>query len=215
MTQSVDAPQGLGLRELQKRNKLASIKAAARSVFISRGYEDASTRDIAMLAEVSHATIFVYAQDKRDLLFLVFNDDMDRVLSEAVAATREPAPLVERLTRWYTPFLHFFGSEMPISLLAMHERSIVAASDTAQGLSVKRRGDIARTELTGLIQAAIDAGELRPDIDPATALRVIRSVFFSELERWFIANPRPRLARALEELRATLDLVVRGLQLHS
>src|SRR5438093_2985297 len=74
-TSGDSAAPTLGLREKHKIDKLRRIRSSARKVFLEKGFDAATTREVAEIAEVSHATVFLYAKDKRDLLFLVFNDD--------------------------------------------------------------------------------------------------------------------------------------------
>jgi AcrR family transcriptional regulator len=64
----------LGQREKNKIDKLNRIKEAARELFLSKGFDDATTRAIASRAGVGIGTVFIYADNKRDLLFLVAND---------------------------------------------------------------------------------------------------------------------------------------------
>lgn len=205
------AAQPTGLRERHKQDKLHRIKTAARSVFISKGYDGATTREIAQLAEVSHATVFLYAQDKRDLLFLVFNEDLDEVLAESSAAVKKPGPLIDRLLRWYGPFLRFFSTEAPIGLLKLHERGNAEIGSTPQSVGIERRKEIVQRELSGLIEAAVQSGELDSAVDPMLATRVVRSVFYGELDLWLRSHPHPSMARGLRDLRAALTLIVSGM----
>ena len=64
-------------RELNKQDKLRRIKAAARALFIGRGYDETSMREIAQRAGVALGTPFSYAADKRDLLFLAVNEELE------------------------------------------------------------------------------------------------------------------------------------------
>jgi hypothetical protein len=50
------------------------------------GYDEASTRQIATRAGVALGTLFFYATDKRGLLFLVVNDELEDVALGAAAA---------------------------------------------------------------------------------------------------------------------------------
>jgi len=59
----------VGKRQRNKVDKLLRIKAAARHLFVSRGYDDTTTREIALRAGVGMGTVFIYAANKRDLLF--------------------------------------------------------------------------------------------------------------------------------------------------
>ena len=74
-----------GLRERGKSERQRRIKEAAKAVFSDVGYDAATTREIARRAHVSIGTIFVYAKDKRDLLFLMLNDELDPVADARVA----------------------------------------------------------------------------------------------------------------------------------
>ena len=56
-------------------SKLRRIKDAARELFIAKGFDDTTTREIAQRASVGIGTLFIYADNKRDLLFLVANDE--------------------------------------------------------------------------------------------------------------------------------------------
>jgi AcrR family transcriptional regulator len=56
-----------GLRARGKRRR--RLREAAHKVFLERGYEGATTREIAARAEIAMGTLFIYATEKRDLLF--------------------------------------------------------------------------------------------------------------------------------------------------
>ena len=86
----------MGLRERGKRERLRRIKEAAVEAFRSEGYEGASTREIARIADVSIGTLFVYAKDKRDLLFLVLNEDLDKISLDSIAAKRHERTVASR-----------------------------------------------------------------------------------------------------------------------
>src|SRR6478735_5322413 len=82
---SEDIVSGLRQRERNKLDKLRRIKAAARELFLEQGYDNATTREIARRADVGLGTLFSYASDKRDLLFLIYNDDQDTITAAAFA----------------------------------------------------------------------------------------------------------------------------------
>src|SRR5499427_5460958 len=92
-----------GKRELNKQDKLRRIADAARKLFIANGYDEASTRQIAVKAGVALGTLFLYAANKRDLLFLVVNDELEDVAIRAAAAVRADASLLEILLSGFRP----------------------------------------------------------------------------------------------------------------
>ena len=87
----------VNLRERGKRERLRRIKEAAFEVFRLQGYGKANTREIARRADVSVGTLFVYAKDKQDLLYLVMNEDLDSILEEAIAAVPSGGPAMTRV----------------------------------------------------------------------------------------------------------------------
>src|SRR5215510_7252691 len=80
-----DAVSGLRPRERNKLDKLRRIKSAARELFLEQGYDNATTREIAGRADVGLGTLFSYASDKRDLLFLIYNDIQEELTGKAFA----------------------------------------------------------------------------------------------------------------------------------
>lgn len=59
-------------REANKFNKRQQIKLAAKELFGEQGYEGATLRDIANKAQVALGTVMLYAQDKKDLVLLMY-----------------------------------------------------------------------------------------------------------------------------------------------
>src|SRR6188508_2991033 len=76
------APSEAGLRARQKHDKRERLRAAAWELFTEKGYDATSTREIAERAGIATGTLFLYAKDKADLLFLVF----EHRITEAVEA---------------------------------------------------------------------------------------------------------------------------------
>src|SRR5262245_44638568 len=60
-----------GQRARKKRDKLERLRAAAWELFATKGFDATTTREIAERAGVATGTLFLYAKDKPDLLFLV------------------------------------------------------------------------------------------------------------------------------------------------
>ncbi len=115
------ASRPIGQRERNKIDKLRRIKDAARELFIAKGFDDAMTREIAIRAGVGLGTIFVYAANKRDLLFLIVNDDLENVTKEAETSISERASLLENLLDISRRHYKFFGQQPALSRLVLRE----------------------------------------------------------------------------------------------
>ena len=115
------APRPLGQRERNKIDKLRRIKDAARELFIAKGFDDTTTREIALRAGVGLGTIFVYAANKRDLLFLIANDELENITKEAEASVSEQASLLDNLMDVFGRHYRFFRRQPALSRLVLRE----------------------------------------------------------------------------------------------
>jgi len=69
--------------------------------------------------------------------------------------------------------------------------------------------DELRDGLTALVRANQHAGRIVADVDPALVARVILDIYLSENRGW-LAEPAPNVEAGLAQLRAALELALRG-----
>ena len=203
--------QAMGLRERGKRDRLQRLHQAAAEVFRTRGYDAATTRDIAQLAEVSVGTLFVYARDKRDLLFLVINDDLDEVLARALAAAARPGTPLDQLAELLGPIYAYFALEPELARPALRE---VVHYDRPgddgtgeQALRYMRRMEAWQDAIAAMLEEAVRAGQLRLDAPAALLARVLFDIHLVEVRRWMNAGT-PDPARGQAVLRQMFAVVL-------
>ena len=198
----------LGKREINKEDKLRRIKAAARALFVSSGYDDASTREIAVKAEIALGTLFLYASNKRDLLFLVVNDELEDVATKAIAAIRPDVALIDNLLAAFRPLYVFFGKEPRLSRLTLREMMFYETGEQA------KRFIKTRERMVGLcielVAMAKSRKEVRSSADTQTAGEVLYAIFQIEIRRW-LTLPRHNVADGISRLRAALQIAIGGL----
>src|SRR6476660_10590342 len=107
-TNPPDAMPGLRPRERHKVDKLKRIKAAARELFLEQGYDSATTREIARRADVGLGTLFSYASDKRDLLFLIYNDMQEALTRTAFSQRRSNRTFLAQVVASFGVYYRFF-----------------------------------------------------------------------------------------------------------
>lgn len=100
-------------REREKKGIREEILAAARALFVQEGYENVSIRKIAERIEYSPGTIYLYFQDKADILAQISEETFSRLEQKLAAINRDPAvePL-ERLRMGLRAYIRF-GLEHP------------------------------------------------------------------------------------------------------
>lgn len=208
----------LGQRERSKREKRRRLVEAARRVFIEKGFDAATTREIAVEAEVSVGTVFVYARDKRDLLLMIVNDELDAVTEQSQAAWVErPGPLLDRLCGFFGERYRYWASEPALARPVLQQTSELASHDAAGeelGVEMHRfhaRRQVVLTQLATIVLQAQAAGEAAADLDPARVASLFMTLYVTEVRRW-LRQPDPKAATGLRHLRDQFALVIRGVQ---
>jgi AcrR family transcriptional regulator len=94
-------------REREKQELRQAILAAAQELFFAHGYEGLSMRLVAEKIGYTPTTIYLYFEDKDDLLFAVMDQAYDRFTADLEAAygsTDDPLPRLHNLARAYLRF---------------------------------------------------------------------------------------------------------------
>jgi AcrR family transcriptional regulator len=197
-----------GRRELNKEDKLRRIKSAARSLFVKNGYDDASTREIAKRADVALGTLFSYAANKRDLLFLVVNDELDEVARRAAASVRHELSLTENLVSALSHVYEFFGREPRLSRLILREMQFYETGSQA------RRFGKTRERMLYLVTESVRIAQSKKEISrkesPETIGVVIFSIFQMDVRRW-LSGKKISLPDGIANLRRGIRVVLDGL----
>jgi len=197
-----------GLREMKKLDKRQRIRTSARELFSKLGYESATLRQIARRAHVGLGTLFNYADDKRDLVFLIFNQELDALAEQASEAARGETAIVDQLSAFFRVYYREFSREVNLARILLQELTFYSHGKQAAEFQNHRRRLVGRVE--DLIRAAQRSGQIRTDHD--TSL-VARHVFFmySSAIRWWIGGEQPDLGKGMDEFRAMLALQIQGL----
>jgi AcrR family transcriptional regulator len=214
--ESSDGPSPVGLRERGKQEKLRRIKESAREIFRSKGYELATTREIAARAEVAYGTLFAYARNKHDLLLMLVNDDLDAVTGSAFKSASQPAPLIDQLVEFFRPRIEYWASEPEFSRYAVREMfEFVTHGEDSTDETARfraRRPQLVK-KLTELITHKQEQGRIDPDESPEMIAWLFMAIYLSENRQWLEAhrqNPEAVIAR----LRHLLGLAIRGVTAH-
>jgi AcrR family transcriptional regulator len=202
----------VGARERGKAERHLRIKEAALALFLERGYDETTTREIAQRAGVAQGTLFLYVSDKRDLLLMVMNDDLDVLTATSFASVNPDDALLDQLMHVFKPRLEYWGSRPELSRFALSEvtdsRQKTRSSVEAARHSF-RRGTMF-SNVAKLMRACQERGQARRDEDPTQMAWVIMCLYIAMVRMW-IAGPEPRVAAGLAELRTGMRLAIRGL----
>lgn len=198
----------LGLRELHKLEKRQRIRSAVRALFSRHGYETATLRQIAMRAHVGLGTLFNYAQDKRDLIFLIFNEELSGVADEALAAMRAQEHLLAKLMGLCRPHYEFFAGNPVLSRILL--RDMTFYSEGKQAAEFQRIRARLLSGIQETVRGAQRNGQIRSKEDSTLIARHIFLVFAGAL-RWWIAGRKPNPREGMADLKRLFELQISGL----
>ena len=196
-----------GLRERNRLDKRQRIREATRELFSTHGFEATTLRQIAERAQVGLGTLFDYAQDKRDLTFLLFNDDLARLVDEAIAASA-------RETRRPRADHGDLGASLPL----LRAGSGTVPDSAAGHVFLRRRGRGARFNdttnrlrghLTDVVASARARRLLTRSASTADMSALLFSAFASSVRGWLLEET-PVASEGLATLRRRLKLLLRA-----
>src|ERR1700677_2865042 len=78
-------------REEEKERRRSEILAAAEALYVKQGWDAVTVEQVARSARLSRALVYVYFQDKEDLLFAIGERAMLLLRDRFVAATSTTA----------------------------------------------------------------------------------------------------------------------------
>ena len=198
----------MSVREKKKLETRERIRAAAAELFTRRGYGAATMRQIAKRAHVGLGTLFNYAEDKRDLVFLIFNEELNAVTDVALAAPRAAQPLPAQLLAVFRVHYRWLAAKPALARILLQELTFYSSGKQASTfLGIRKRLIDGIAQLVREAQRArkITARE-KPDV-------IARHIFFvySASLRWWIAAPKPDPEKGVADLRRLLKLQFEGL----
>ena len=202
------AAKGVGLRELNKQEKLQRIKSAALELFLTNGFDETTTRDIASRANVAMGTVFIYAETKRDLLFLIVNEDLEDCIARATANVDPKAPILANLLKALRIHYEYFARNPVVSRAALREMYFYQSGKQSERFLATR--DKLRSLLTRLIAEALASGQIKSSEAPEIIAQTIFAIYQVDLRIW-LSSEKPKIGPGMDALRRKLEIVMRGL----
>jgi TetR/AcrR family fatty acid metabolism transcriptional regulator len=193
-------------RTRRSGDKRERILDAAVRVFAKKGFHATRVSEIAKAAGVADGTIYLYFKSKDDLLVSLFEDRVERLLAflEAELPRAEGAP--EKLRRMIELQLGLLEGERDLAqvITVILRQSTKLMKEHAAPKFMAYLDAIARVVADG--QAA---GELRDDISPHLAARVLFGALDGITMTWALGRAdRGGLVRASGQV---AEMVLRGL----
>ena len=173
-------PQKMTRRAMAKQQTREKVLQAARELFIERGYEGATIRDIAKAAGMSTGAVFASFADKNELFDAILNDDFAALLEPMQDAAVGAASAREALVGMFGAAYRAHAHQLPLILAALAASWI--RTPEAERLRRESMRPI-RALVLEVLERGVERGELVQRFD----LRLIADLMWD----LFLAGYRP------------------------
>ncbi len=203
-------PKEAGVRARSKLERQDRIMLAARQLFAEQGYDATTLRQIASSAGLGLGTLFNYISDKRDLIYLIFNEEMDSVTEKALAAPRTWQSFDAKILSVTEPHYRLFAGEPVLARILLSEILL-----QSPGMHLERYQGIRGRLLCGL-EEMVRAAQRSGEVGSAEGAEVIaQHIFFSfsgALRWWLASAEHPDWRTGQRDFERILRLQMEGLK---
>ena len=203
----------VGVRERSKRERQDRITMAARKLFAEQGYDATTLRQVAEHSGLGLGTLFNYISDKRDLIYLVFNQEVSIAADASLAAPRAWQTFSEKILSMIEQQYRMFGSEPVLSRILLSE-----VLQHTPGFHLAEHIGIRDRFIKGMEEVVAEAQQSGEIGSSESAELIARHIFFSysaALRWWLAASEKPEWRAGVHDFAEILELQTSGLNLRS
>jgi TetR/AcrR family fatty acid metabolism transcriptional regulator len=170
--------------------KRTAILDAAVVEIARHGYHQTTVAMIARRAGVADGTIYLYFQNKEEILLKLFERAMGRFISEGRVQVDQGASAVDKLRRIVELHLTLVGQDRDLAIITQVElRHSTHFMDT---LSRNQVGEYLGI-LAEVVVQGVKEGSFRADLDPVFAAKAIFGVLDEMATDWVLSQRNKRL----------------------
>lgn len=179
------------VRAASKQARMIRIQQAAERLFKERSIHDITMKEVALEAGVGEATLFRYVGTKLTLLFVVYGDRMDQLLTDIEAADIEsslqvpadaatPAHYVSRVLKIYQRRCEFYLENPENSSIYLRAGFDTANTNRWRNLA---QGDRSIRLTIGILEAARRRDILDADVSLRAVAQNCHAIYMHEIDR--------------------------------
>lgn len=195
-------PRGIPLTEEEQQRRRKEIFDASVHLFLEKGFNETSMREIAKAAGMGKSTLYDYFASKDEILVSYFENEIQKITERAQAVTMQDLDVSEKLKQIMQMHLEYLVDNKNFYLkLTIASQTLPLGSQD----KIQAKRHAYQDMLRALIEEGISKGELRP----INALLATRSVFNLLATAVFTSRPTGSPDEMLED---AADIFFRGIR---
>ena len=171
----------------KNNDKHRRIIEAAVKVFAKNGFYNSKVSEIARAAGVADGTIYLYFQNKDDILIRLFEEEMARILDEMQLAVAKESDPARKLERWALAHLELLERNKELA-------EIIQVEIRQSSKFMKEYDNVQFAQYLNLISEIIKEGQekgvFRKDILPGVAKRAFFGALDEMSRYWVLSTTR-------------------------
>lgn len=179
-------------------DKRERILRAAIQVFAEKGFFQAKISEIATVAEVADGTIYLYFDNKDDLLIQVFEEIMVRFIEGLKVALEGSEEASDRIRRVIEH--HFSMVEAHPDIAAVIAVELRQSPKFMKEYKNPKFAQYMRS-IAAIIEEGVRMGTFRGDVDPIIAARALFGMLDEVVLSWVLVGRRFDLRHSAEQVR--------------
>lgn len=195
-------PKGIPLTGDDLEHRRREIFSASVHLFLEKGFQETSMREIAAAAGMGKSSLYDYFQTKDEILLSVIEEDIDGLNAEVRGICARPLPAVEKLPQVMHTYLDYLLAKKA-AFFKLNSEVQRLALQSQQRLQLKRHE--LQDLLSDLVKEAIQEGSFRP-VNPLLATRTILALLTPAA---YTTRPTGTAEQMLDE---AYDIFLRGVR---
>ena len=195
-------PKGIPLTDEEQKKRRKEIFDASVHLFLSKGFNETSMREIAKAAEIGKSTLYDYFSSKDEILLSFVEEELHMLTEDLVMIVAEKATARDKLRNLMFAYMEY---------LARNEEFYIKLNYQVQRLAVNslERIQPRRHALQDLVRQTIDEGVRDGSFRQVNSLLATRVIFTALTPAVYTTRPSGSRQEMMEE---AYHLLMRGIQ---
>lgn len=191
-------------QDLRKHSKYQQILRAAIKIFARQGYHKSTVSQVAREAGVADGTIYLYFQNKEDILDHFFSDKTREVFSCFQKEVEEADNALDKLRNLIRRHFLEFESDRDMAVVYQVETRM---KRRLSDVKIKEMSDMYFDLVSAIVRQGQQEGVIRQDLPIALVKQVMIGAIDEVISTWLYSSGKYRLTSMAEPL---FDLLIRG-----